>query len=260
MDTEFNYNYKKLNKVHLELLAALFMLIDHITWLLFKGYDTNILPISLHIVGRMAFPIFAFFIAEGYFYTRNKNKYILRIFIFSLISHIPYMLCSVTFQKYGWLSLIPFATGDGIDRFLNQGSVLFPYFIGLLMLKVYDNNNLNSMKKLLITTILALLAFPFDWSSIAPMVVLAIGTNRYKPLKQIINSYFWIIIYALVYFFAINKIYGLIQLATILALIPLYFYNGRKSDNPKVNKIMKYFLYLFYPIHLLIIGIISIFI
>lgn len=107
------------------------MTLDHLAWLIFPGYSLHPLAIILHILGRIAFAIFAYFIAEGYYYTSNKKRYLLRIFLFALISHVPYMLCSISFKEYGWLSLIPFATGNGATRFLNQGSSndLFYWFI-----------------------------------------------------------------------------------------------------------------------------------
>lgn len=252
--------HKPFNKVHLQLIAAIAMFIDHLTWVIFPGYPMDALPIILHIIGRLAFPIFAFFIAEGYHYTRNKNKYMLRVFILALISHVPYMMASVPFQKYGWLSCISFATGEGIERFLNQGTVLFPYFIGLVMLRINDIEKLKTWHKTLIFLGLCVLAFPGDWSCIGSLVVVSIGSNRGKPLKQIIWAYIWIVCYAVVYFFAIDKIYAFIQLATILVVPLLYFYNGKKSEYTMVNKVMRYFFYIFYPLHLLILGIIAMFI
>lgn len=249
-----------LNKVHLQIIAAMMMTIDHLTWILFPGYPTQALPIILHIFGRLAFPIFAFFIAEGYHYTHDRKKYAIRLLIFALISHVPYMMASLTFQKYGWLSLIPFATGEGIGRFLNQGSVLFSYFIGLLLLMVNDSNKLKQWQKVVLMLLLCALSFPCDWSCIGSLVVLSIGSNRGKPLKQIIWSIFWVSCYAIVYIFTLDMVYGFIQFGTVLTIPLLALYNGQKSKYPMVNKIMRYFLYIYYPLHLLILGIITLFI
>ncbi len=249
-----------LNKVHLQIIAAMMMTIDHLTWILFPGYPTQALPIILHIFGRLAFPIFAFFIAEGYHYTHDRKKYAIRLLIFALISHVPYMMASLTFQKYGWLSLIPFATGEGIGRFLNQGSVLFSYFIGLLLLMVNDSNKLKQWQKVVLFLLLCALSFPCDWSCIGSLVVLSIGSNRGKPLKQIIWSIFWVSCYAIVYIFTLDMVYGFIQFGTVLTIPLLALYNGQKSKYPMVNKIMRYFLYIYYPLHLLILGIITLFI
>lgn len=248
---------KKLNKIHLQIIAIIAMSIDHIAWFAFPGYPQEALPIIMHIIGRLAFPIMAYFIAEGYQYTHNQKKYLLRIFIFALISHIPYMLQSSAFKEYGFLSLIPFATGEGINRFLNQTSVLWAYFIGLLMLMVNDSSKINKYLKVLLIILLAILAFPSDWSCIASLVILSIATNRNQPIKQIIWSMFYVTLYTVIYAVFIDTIYGIIQLGVVLALIPLWFYNGKKSDNEKVNKVMKWFFYVYYPLHLLVLGIIG---
>lgn len=250
---------KPLNKIHLQLIAIIAMTIDHFTWLFFPGYPRTFFPIFLHIIGRLAFPIMAYFIAEGYHYTRNKNRYMFRIFIFALISHVPYMLQSQVFQEYGWMSLIPFATGHGITRFMNQASVLWAYFIGLLMLSVNDSTKLKNYQKTILVLLLCVLSFPSDWSCVASLVVLAIGSNRNKPLNQFIWSIFFVSLYALVYALCIDIVYGILQLGVIIALIPLSLYNGQKSKNKKVNIVMKWFFYIYYPLHLLIIGIIGLF-
>ena len=131
---------KCLNSNALKIVAIIAMTIDHLAWLIFPSYDTSFLPVLMHIIGRITCPIMCFFIAEGYYHTKNLKKYILRLFIFALISHVPYMLQSTNFKEYGWLSLIPFATGNGINRFLNQTSVIFSLLIGLLMLDVANKN------------------------------------------------------------------------------------------------------------------------
>lgn len=248
---------KRLNKIHLQIIAIIAMSIDHIAWFVFPGYPKEALPIIMHIIGRLAFPIMAYFIAEGYQYTHNRKKYLFRIFIFAIISHIPYMLQSSAFKEYGFLSLIPFATGEGINRFLNQTSVLWAYFIGLLMLMVNDSSKINKYLKVLLIVLLAILAFPSDWSCIASLVILSIATNRNQPIKQIIWSMFYVTLYTVIYAVFIDTLYGIIQLGVVLALIPLLFYNGKKSNNDKVNKVMKWFFYIYYPLHLLVLGIIG---
>ena len=109
----------------------------------------------------------------------------IRILIFALISHVPYMLQSQVFNEYGWMSLVPFLTGRGITRFMNQASVLWAYFIGLLMLRVNDSSKLKEYQKIVLVFLLCILSFPSDWSCIASLVVLSIGSNRGKPLNQI---------------------------------------------------------------------------
>lgn len=69
----------------IKILAAILMVIDHIGVILFP----NVL--LLRIIGRLSFPLFAFMIAEGAKYTKNKLKYFLGIFILGIICQISLM-------------------------------------------------------------------------------------------------------------------------------------------------------------------------
>lgn len=247
---------KPLNQNVLKLIAIIAMTVDHVTWLLYPNYSTEPVAIVLHVFGRLACPIMCYCIAEGYHYTRNFNKYIARLFLFALISHVPYMLQTEIYSAYGPLCFIPFATGEGITRFLNQGSVIWSLAIGLLMLKVNDNEKLNWWVKLLIIVLLCAVAFPVDWSCIAALCVLAIGSNRGKPVKQILWCLLWVSMYVVVYYFSLSKPYAFLQYCTFLAVPLIMLYNGKRGNNPTVNKFMKWAFYIYYPLHLLVIGLV----
>ena len=79
-------NTKGLNGNQLKIIAMIAMTIDHLVDVIFPNYPTDWWIIGLHIIGRMAAPIFWFFIAEGYFYTRDWKKYATRLwgFIYSM--------------------------------------------------------------------------------------------------------------------------------------------------------------------------------
>lgn len=79
-----------LNANHLKLIAIIAMTIDHICDLAYPGFPSEPVAIGLHIIGRLTAPIMWFFICEGYYYTRNVKKYMLRMGIFALISHFAY--------------------------------------------------------------------------------------------------------------------------------------------------------------------------
>ncbi len=247
---------KILNQNVLKLIAIFAMTLDHVTWLVFPNYSTEPLAIIFHVIGRLAFPIMCYCIAEGYYYTKNLNKYIVRLLIFAIISHIPYMLQTEIYREYGPLCFVPFATGEGIKRFLNQGSVIWSFVIGLLMLKVNDSLKLKWGFKLVIIILLCFLSFPVDWSCIGSLCVLAIGSNRGKPIKQVIWCFIWITLYVVVYYFALSKEYAFIQYCTFLSIPIIFLYNGKRGNSPIINKIMKWLLYIYYPLHLLIIGLI----
>ena len=68
---------------------------------------------------------------------------------------------------------------------------------------------------------------------------------------------FYVFLYSLVYFFAIDKLYGIIQMAVVISIPVIYLYNGQTRKNEKVNKFMKWFFYIYYPLHLAIIGVIN---
>ncbi len=243
--------YKKLNSNAIKIIAIVAMTIDHIAWAVFPNYSVNALAIIMHIIGRVTCPIMCYFVAEGFYYTKNIKKYSFRLFIFALISHIPYMLMFGSFAEKGAIALVPFGTG-----FLNQTSVMWSLFIGLMMLRVAKSEKLGNFLKVDLIIILCVLALPADWSCIASLFILCIGTNRGKPLNQILWCLFYVVIYSIVYFFAFSKVYAIIQLGVILSVPSLFLYNGERGKNIKLNKFMKWFFYAYYPIHLLIIAII----
>lgn len=88
---------KTLDANQLKLIAIFAMTVDHIAWLLFPGYAKGALPVVMHIIGRLTCPIMCYFIAEGYYHTRNINKYTFRLFLFAVISHFAYIFASNDF-------------------------------------------------------------------------------------------------------------------------------------------------------------------
>lgn len=242
---------KRLNANTIKIIAIIAMTIDHVTWWLFPGFPTQPLPLCLHIIGRLTCPIMCYFIAEGYHYTRNIGKYTRRLFLFALASHCPYVLSSFAGTAYvDWRSFIPFYYGE----ILNQTSVMWSLAWGLVMLRVANSEKWKQWQKTLIVLVICVIALPSDWSCIASLCVLAFGTNRGKFNVQMLWMVFYVGIYAIVYFFAIDRIYGLMQMAVVLSIPVLYLYNGQRGKNPHVNRVMKWVFYLYYPLHLLVLG------
>ncbi len=242
---------KTLDSNKIKFIAIVAMTIDHIAWLVFPGYDNRLIPVVLHIIGRVTCPIMCYFIAEGYHYTKNANKYTLRLFVFSFISHFAYIFASLSFVD--WKSFIPFYYGD----VFNQTSVMWSLAWGLVLLRIVNSEKIKQSIKILIVILVCLITFPSDWSCIASLCILAIGTNRGNLKKQMLWMVFYVALYSVVYFFALDRLYGIIQMAVILAIPIIMMYNGQRGYNQKINKIMKWLFYIYYPLHLFIIGFIQ---
>lgn len=245
-------NLKLLNSNALKFIAIFAMTLDHIAWAVFPGYPTDALPVILHIIGRITCPIMCFFIAEGFYYTKDIKKYTARLFVFAVISHFAYIFASNSFVD--WKSFIPFYYGE----ILNQTSVMWPLAWGLVMLRIEKSQKIkNVWLKMLLVLLICIVSFPSDWSCIASLCVLAIGSNRDNFKKQMIWMTGFVAIYSIVYLFSFDLVYGVIQMGVVLSVPLLMMYNGKRGKNPKVNKIMKWFFYVYYPLHLFIIGIIK---
>ena len=233
---------KKLNSNHLKLIAIIAMTIDHIADLIYPGMPNNIIPIILHIIGRLTAPIMFFFICEGFYYTKNLKKYILRLFTFAIISHFAYCFA------FG-INFIPFSSG-----IFNQTSIMWSLACSVVALYIANKTNLKEWQKWILIMLINVITFSSDWSCIAVMAILFMYPNRGNLKKQFISMSFWIFIYAIISYLFVSKTYGLITLAVALAYPLLNIYNGEKG---KMNW-MKWFFYLYYPLHLVIIGILRI--
>lgn len=245
-------NRKTLSASHIKLIAILAMTVDHIAWMVFPGYPKEPLPIMMHIVGRITCPIMCYFIAEGYHYTRDINQYTKRLFAFAIISHFAYVFASMDFVD--WHSFIPFYYGS----VLNQTSVMWALAWGLVMLRVVNSRRINSSAvKAALIILICVISFPSDWSCIASLCILAFGTNRGKFKAQMLWMAFYVAIYAAVYFFATDKIYGVLQMAVVLSAPILMKYNGERGKGSNNNPFMKWAFYLYYPLHLFAIGFIQ---
>ena len=242
---------KTLDANQLKLIAIFAMTVDHIAWLLFPGYAKGALPVVMHIIGRLTCPIMCYFIAEGYYHTRNIHKYTFRLFLFAVISHFAYGFASNDFVDAR--SFIPFYFG-GI---LNQTSVMWPLAWGLVMLRVANSERFTQLQKTLLVVLICLVSFPSDWSCIASLCVLAFGTNRGDLKKQGLWMTFYVALYAVVYALALDWAYGLVQMGVVLSLPILRLYNGQRGRSPRINRVMKWLFYLYYPLHLLVIGLLE---
>ncbi len=230
---------KKLNSNHLKIIAIIAMTIDHLTWFIFPGLQKVWYVMLLHIIGRLTAPIMWFFIVEGYHHTKNLKKYIARLFILAIISHFAYCFA------FG-ISVIP-------KSIFNATSVIWSLAWGTVLLAIIDNEKINSKLKILLISGIYIITFPSDWSCIAVFGIMFMHINRGNFKKQIIMMMLGILMYVVVYFIFIDKVYGILQLFTCLTIPLLYLYNGERG---KLN--LKYLFYIYYPLHLIFIGLLNI--
>lgn len=230
-------NYKCLSRNALKLIAMICMVVDHVA--LFFVPSNNIAYLLMRIVGRISFPLFAFFLAQGYIYSKNRLKYFCYILVFGLISQIPYSLL----------------LGFNIN-------ILLTFILAFILIFVYEKTiEKNKFGKFAGVTLFAttsivfiLVSFflPFDYSFLGvltPLVFYIFRKNHYSGCL----AYLILLVIQLVISLAVISFQNIIflyfvQLFSILYIIPLSFYNGK---NGKTN--LKYMFYFFYPIHLLII-------
>jgi len=237
---------RKRNADQIKGIAVAAMTIDHLAWLLFPGYRQELLPLVMHIIGRITCPVMCYFVAEGYHHTRNVDRYTQRLFVFALISHFAYRFASADFV--GWRSLIPFLDG----QILNQTSVMWSLAWGLVMLRVAESPRIRQeWIKTLLILLICIVTFPGDWSCVASLWILAMGTNRGNFREQMGWMLFYAALYATVYFFALDRLYGLLQMAVVLSIPVLQSYNGERG---KMGKAGKWLFYYYYPAHLAVIG------
>lgn len=233
----------------LKLIAIFAMTLDHIAWLLYPGYRADFLPLTIHILGRLTCPIMCYFIAEGYHCASSFRRYALRLFLLAIVSHFAYCFASNAYT--GWHSFLPFYNGS----VLNQTGVVWSLLGGLLMLRVNDAD-WPEAKKALCILLLSLLTFPADWSCIAALCILSIGSNRGDARKQLLWCAFYVCLYAAVYFVFLDRLYGLMQLCVFLSVPLLKRYNGTRGKSERINRVMKPLYYVYYPLHLFVIGIV----
>ena len=230
-----------LNKTHLQLTAIAAMTLDHIAWALSPGYSAELWAVLFHCAGRIAAPIMWYFIAEGYDRTGDIKKYGARLLAFALISHFAY-------NFFTGNSFIPFT-----DSYFEQTSVIWPLLGGLAGICVVENEAYRKWQKAAIIALICLLTFCSDWSCVPVLAIVWIHINKGNFKLQAAGMQALGLVSGIFMFLFMDKLYGCLQLLICLSFPLLFCYNGRRGAQP----FGKYFFYIYYPAHLIVLGIIK---
>lgn len=213
----------------LKMIAIITMLIDHIGAVLIPSNTTAYL--IFRSIGRLAFPIFAFLIVEGFYHTRDVKKYLTRLGIFALVSEIPFDLAF-----YG-------------DFYMGHQNIFFTLFLGLLLIMVMKDIERRFPKNLItsnaINTLLVIsfciIAFLLktDYNFLGILLITAFYLFRGSKMLLVLSI---LLIF--------GTPIGDISILATLSMVFISLYNGKKGKG------MKYFFYVFYPAHLLILFLI----
>ncbi len=222
----------------LKLIAIVTMFIDHTGATVIRAIqrhpavtaDPELYTLWLHIyqaarsIGRLAFPIFCFLLVEGFLHTRNVRKYAGRLFLFALISEVPFDIA----LKGSWY-------------FPAKQNVYFTLLIGLLV-------------------IAAISRITENWTRNQLLSVLPIAAGMYLALLIDTDyNYKGVFLIAVLYLMRYSRLYQCLagaasvawELPAPLAFIPVYLYNGRRGLR------LKYFFYWFYPAHLMFLYVMA---
>ena len=230
----------------LHILAMLFMLCDHLWGTIVSGNDW------LTCIGRLAFPIYAFMIVEGYFRTKNIKKYVCRLLLFAVLSEIPFNLAMGSRMFYPihqnvlWSFLIAIGLihwnetvkGKQIWKQFLVGisSVCVGYLVGIITFVDYYHAG-----------ILMVLVFYFFrnkkwWCYLGQLVCL-----WYINIEMLGGFSYEVNILGQTHFIVRQGF-------ALFALIPIWLYRGKQGYH---SKVLQYSYYAFYPLHLLILAILK---
>ena len=230
----------------LKIIACACMVIDHAG--IFMGNNC-----IMRAVGRLAFPIFAFLLVQGLLHTSNVRRYLLRLGIFALVSELPFDL----------------AMHDTI-WYPEAQNIFFTLTVGLFAIYALESKGSIGRWRVEIALAVALLAeflrFDYGMAGVGIIIMFYLfdkerssisgkgggdmahachgadaRTGLYYSWKQNLEI---VVLSSLVYILCL----GMNQMYALLAMIPVNMYSGERGRMK-----LKYFFYLFYPLHLLLI-------
>ncbi len=228
----------------IKLIAYAAMLLDHFAYCFLQ--KESALYLVFRIVGRIAAPVMCFFIAEGYRHTSNLKKYMGRLALMAVISHVPYVLCFGYGISAAW-------------KVWRVTSVIWSLLMGLVALTLFEKIRwekypiLEWLARIAAVVVCALLAYSADWNYIAVIWILAFGLLYESKLRRTAAFLLGAVVY-------LGQCYrnGLLTrwfpLGVVLFLPLLFLYTGKLG---KKSKVRQWAAYWFYPVHLIVLYLIA---
>ena len=247
------------NKI--KIIACITMLIDHFSKIFLESImNDKLFPLYLaggmsteqfygidafqknilNGIGTIAFPLFCLLLSEGFFYTKNRKRYIGGMLAFALISEVPFDI--------GFFSRYSIAEGT-FPFYLQYQNVFFTLFLGLLTLVIIEKVALKISgdgRKSKVTKILCQLGVVIIMAIIAELVKCDYGSQGivyvsmlyFLRKSRLLQSAGFLIMYMVT---TGNQPTIFIVVAALIILL----YNGKRG-----NLSLKYFFYWFYPVHI----------
>lgn len=207
-----------MNTFVLKMIAVASMLIDHVGMVLFPQH------MIFRIIGRIAFPIYAYTLVEGFMHTHDLKKYLLRMSALAFVSEIPYDLAR---------------TGKLVS--LGHQNIFFSLTLGLIMLYLFVRIS-NSFERFCMVILFFLLSefLRVDYKSMGLLMILCFYVFRDRKVLKTCSIAFVNIF-----------LMGYLQAFGTLAMIPIHLHNRKEGPKAKI------FFYAFYPVHLLLLFLIK---
>ena len=239
-----NGTFQGISSFTLHIIAMLLMLCDHFWATVFSRYAW------LTWVGRLAYPIFAFMLVEGYFHTHNLKKYLGRLLFWAILSELPFNL------MYGGSLIYPF-----------HQNVLWTFLLGLLFITGIEKTRHKGKPLLTIIVFLLSAAAGYVLGFLAMVDYFGYGIWMVLLFYLFRGRKWWCLLGQFVGLCWINsvligglsvpvqifghEIFIVQQSMACLALVPIWLYKGKQGPH---NKIIQTAFYAFYPVHMLILS------
>jgi len=240
----------------LKVIALVCMIIDHM-----GAVFPDIFGLGFRVVGRVAFPVYVFLVAEGFKHTKDSLRFLIRLGIFAVLSE-PFFDMAIRGAEFPW----------GVD-FLNNTNIFYTLFLGGLAIWFYEVVQ-ESFSKNKVGVVMGgfFAAFPLfgcmlfaesilttDYGAYGVLFIFLMYVIKSMKLRLLVMAFMclWqhraVLERVFLYFSSDNMLpvpamHMLMIPATLAAVVLVSFYNGKRGLG------FKWFFYASYPVHLAILG------